>query len=65
MQDSSGSVGAGLSETWAGCDKECYSSQALNEQMAVAMVKLFWYRGTDGYSEADEYSNIDLETDAI
>ena len=28
VQESSGSVGAGWSETWAGCDKESFSSQA-------------------------------------
>ena len=32
VQESSGSVGAGSSETWAGCDKESCKSQAWREQ---------------------------------
>jgi len=32
VQESSGSVGAGWSDTWAGCDKESCSSRAWSEQ---------------------------------
>ena len=56
-QESSGSVGAGWSETWAGCDKESCSSRAWSEQWKWRWWKLFWYQGMDGYSEADEYGN--------
>ena len=57
MQESSGSVGAGFSETWVGCGKESCSSQASSEKMEMAMVEAVFYRGMDGYSKADECGN--------
>ena len=49
---------AGLSQTWAGCDKDdSCSSQAWSEQWKWQWWKLFWYQGMDGYSEAGEYGN--------
>ena len=33
------------------------SSQDWSEQWRWRWWKLFWYRGMDGYSEADEYGN--------
>ena len=39
VQESSGSVGAGWSETWAGCDKESCSSQSLEWTTEVAVVE--------------------------
>jgi len=45
---------------------ESCSSQAWTEQWKWRWWKVFWYRGMDGYSEADEYGKIgdlqDLET---
>ena len=37
--------------------KESCSSRAWSEQRKWQWWKLFWYRGMDGYSEADGYSN--------
>jgi len=36
---------------------ESCCSQALSEQWKWRWCKLFWYRGLDGYSEADAYGN--------
>jgi len=57
VQESSGSVVAGWSAIWAGCNKVSCSSQAWSEQWKWRWWKLFWNRGMDGYSEADEYGN--------
>ena len=54
VQESSGSVGAGWSDTWAGCDKESCSSQTCSEQWKWRWWRLFW---NEGCSEADIYSN--------
>ena len=42
---------------WAGRDKESCNSQAWSGQRKWRWWMLFWYRGMDGYSEADEYGN--------
>ena len=57
VQESSGSVGAGFSETWVGCGKESCSSQASSEKWKWRWWNLFLYRGMDGYSKADECGN--------
>ena len=63
VQESSVSVGAGWSETWAGYDKQSCSIRAWSEQWKWRRWKLFWYPCMDGCSEADGCGY--LETDEI
>ena len=54
MQESSGSVGAGLSDTWAGCDKESCSSRAWSEQLD----KILWTSDSEAGLKTEKLGGV-------